>query len=63
MRLFKSFRMVTVSSAVLSVFCAFFGIVISILAGTPVGSTIVAVDVLAFLLCYSIGRATGGLAA
>jgi len=51
MRLFKSFRMVTLFSAALSVVCAFSGILISILAGTPVGSTIVAVDILAFLCC------------
>lgn len=51
MRLFKSFRMVTLFSAGLSVVCAFSGILISILAGTPVGSTIVAVDILAFLCC------------
>ena len=36
MRLCKNFRAVTVCSAVLSVSCAFFGIVISIMAGTPV---------------------------
>ncbi len=51
MRLFKSFKMVTISSAVISVICAFAGIIISILAGTPVGSTIVAVDAAAFGLC------------
>lgn len=55
MRLFGSFKAVTVCSAVLSVFCAFAGILISILAGTPVGSTIVAVDVVAFAICYVIG--------
>ena len=55
MRLFKSFKQVTIFSAVLSVICAFLGIVISILAGTPVGSTIVAVDVLAFFLCLGAG--------
>ncbi|MBR1451045.1 MAG: metal ABC transporter permease, partial [Lachnospiraceae bacterium] len=44
MRLFGSFRAVTIFSATLSVICAFCGIIISILAGTPVGSTIVAVD-------------------
>ena len=59
MRLFKSFRSVTICSAIISVFCAFFGIVISILAGTPVGSTIVAVDVAAFFVCYVIGCFTG----
>ena len=60
MRLFGSFKAVTVCSAVLSVLCAFLGIVISILAGTPVGSTIVAVDVAAFALCYAAGMLKGG---
>lgn len=60
MRLFHSFRAVTIFSAVFSVICAFLGMVISILAGTPVGSTIVAVDVIAFLLCCILGRIIGG---
>ena len=60
MRVFQSFRAVTVCSAVLSVSCAALGILIAILAGTPVGSTIVAVDILAFLLCSAIGRVLGG---
>lgn len=60
MRLFRSFKSVTIFSAVLSVICAFLGIVISILAGTPVGSTIVAVDVVAFFICYITGGITGG---
>lgn len=59
MRLFNSFKRVTVCSAVLSVSCAFSGIIISILAGTPVGSTIVAIDVLAFALCCLIGALRG----
>ena len=60
MRLFQNFRSVTVCSAVLSVSCAALGILISILAGTPVGSTIVAADILAFLVCSALGRARGG---
>ncbi len=56
MRLFKSYRAVTVCSVVLSVFCALAGIIISILAGTPVGSTIVAADVAAFGICWIIGK-------
>ena len=48
MRVFKSFRAVIICSAALSVVCAAGGIIISILAGTPVGSTVVAVDILAF---------------
>lgn len=54
MRLFKSFRSVTVCSAVLSVFCALTGLLVSILAGTPVGSTIVAADIIVFLACCII---------
>ncbi len=56
MRLFKSFLSVTVFVAALSVVCALSGILISILAGTPVGSTIVAVDVAAFALCSLAGK-------
>ena len=54
MRLFKSFRSVTICSAVLSVFCALTGLLVSILAGTPTGSTIVAADIIAFLACCII---------
>ena len=61
MRLFRSFRGVTVCAAVLSVFCALSGIVVSILAGTPVGSTIVAVDAAAFAVCSLIGMLPGGV--
>ena len=61
MRLFRSFRGVTVCAAVLSVFCALLGIVVSILAGTPVGSTIVAVDAAAFAVCSLAGLVKGGV--
>ncbi len=54
MRLFKSFRSVTIFSVCLSVLCTLLGIIIAILASTPVGSTIVAVDLAAFLLCVLI---------
>ncbi len=60
MRIFRSFKSVTIFSAILSVICAFGGMVISILAGTPVGSTIVAVDVAAFAICSLIGLVSGG---
>jgi len=55
MRVYKNFRAVTV----LSVCCATLGILISILAGTPVGSTIVAVDIFAFLIFSGISRLEG----
>ncbi len=59
MRVFRSFRSVTICSAVLSVCCSALGILLSVLAGTPVGSTVVAVDILAFAafsLCGSLLR-------
>ena len=56
MRLFHSFREVTVCSAVLAVVCSAAGILISILMGTPVGSTIVAVQILAFFVSAAAGR-------
>ena len=57
MRLFKNFRAVTICSAIFSVVCALSGIIISILAGTPVGSTIVAIDMLGFAIFFFIGFA------
>ena len=62
MRLFRSFRGVTVCSAILSVTCALLGILISILWSTPVGSTIVAVDIGAFLIFCLIAKVQGGIA-
>ncbi|MCU6748446.1 metal ABC transporter permease [Faecalicatena acetigenes] len=56
MRIFKSFLSVTICSSILSVICALAGILISILAGTPVGSTIVVIDIMAFGITYVIGR-------
>ena len=60
MRVFKSFRSVTVCSAVLSVTCSTLGILISVLSGTPVGSTIVAVDIVVFIIFSIIGIISGG---
>ena len=56
MRLFRSFKGVTVCSAILSVSCALTGMLVSILASTPVGSTIVAVDIAAFLVFSLLAR-------
>lgn len=61
MRLCKSFLSVTVFSAVVSVLCAAIGILISILAGTPVGSTIVAVQIVVFGLCSLTSAIFGGM--
>ena len=59
MRVFRSFLSVTISSAVLSVVCAVLGLLVSIAAGTPVGSTIVAADIAAFLIFSVIGKVRG----
>lgn len=55
MRVFKSFKSVTISSAIISVFCAASGLLISIVAGTPVGPTIVAVDIVVFFIFFLAG--------
>ena len=56
MRVFKSFKAVTLCSVVFSVVCALTGMLISILDGTPVGSTIVAVDIVVFFVFCIIGK-------
>ena len=60
MRLFRSFRSVILCSAVISVFCAAAGIIISILFSTPTGSTIVAADMAVFFLFSLIAFCKGG---
>lgn len=50
MRVFKTFRSVTICSAVISVICAGAGIFSSIMLGTPVGSTIVVADIAVFFI-------------
>lgn len=60
MRVFKSFRAVTVCAVVISVTCSALGLVISILAGTPVGSTIVAAHIGAFGIFTLTGWLLGG---
>ena len=61
MRIFKTFKSVTVCAAVLSVVCSAVGILVSILAGTPVGSTIVVVQIGIFALSFGIGKIAGGI--
>lgn len=56
MRVFKSFRLVTLSSAIISVVCSTTGLIISLLASTPVGPTIVAIDLLVFFIFSIIGK-------
>ncbi|HIZ48552.1 metal ABC transporter permease [uncultured Subdoligranulum sp.] len=60
MRVCRSFLGVTVCAAVFSVFCAAGGIVAAVLAGTPVGATIVAVNMAGFGLFWMAGALRGG---
>lgn len=62
MRVFKSFRSVIISSAIVAVIVAVIGLLVSILAGTPVGSTIVAFHMLAFICLSIAGKLMGGVA-
>ncbi len=56
MKVFKSFKSVTVCSGIIAVSAAVIGMLISIMAGTPVGATIVAVDVAVFAIFSIVGR-------
>lgn len=56
MRVFKSFRAVMASAAVISVLCSVLGILASVIYGTPVGSTIVAANIVVFAAFSLAGR-------
>lgn len=56
MRVISNFKGVIIYAAVISVFCALFGIVLSIVFSTPVGSTIVAANIVMFALNCLLGR-------
>ncbi|MBQ8893632.1 MAG: metal ABC transporter permease [Clostridia bacterium] len=61
MRVFKNFKAVILCSAVISTVAAFLGIVLSMIGkGAPVGSAIVAVNIVVFLIFSLIGRIRGG---
>lgn len=55
MLIFKSFKMVTIFACGISVFCAVTGILIAILEGTPVGPTIVIIEIICFFICRIFG--------
>lgn len=56
MRVMTSFKSVIIYSAILSVFGEVFGIIISIFTSTPLGSTIVTIYILIFIINCIIGR-------
>ena len=55
MRVFKSFKSVTICSGIISALCAFLGIIVSILFSTPVGATIIVTDLVCFLIFFILG--------
>jgi zinc transport system permease protein len=58
MRVFKSFKAVTICAVIVSVVCAALGILISVIADTQVGSTIVAANIAGFVLFCAAGLIT-----
>lgn len=56
MAIFKSFRSVIISSVIFSVICTIIGIVVSLLISTPVGATIVTIDICGFFIFSALGK-------
>lgn len=59
MRVIQNFKGVVIYAAIISVLCALVGIGLSILFSTPVGSTIVAADIVAFFINCLAGKIKG----
>ena len=55
-RIFKSFLSVVIASGVVGVFCAVAGIIASIILSTPIGATVVCINVIVFAVFVIIGR-------
>ena len=56
MRICRTFKRVVILSTIISITCAIVGILSAIVFSTPVGPTIVVCDILAFLICYVVGK-------
>lgn len=63
MRVFKNFKAVVICSACFSIICSLVGMFVSLLEGTPVGPTIVAVDIVGFIIFSIIGLCKEGVKA
>ncbi|MDR2425740.1 MAG: metal ABC transporter permease [Endomicrobium sp.] len=59
MRVFKTFKSVTICSAFTSVICFIAGIICSYLYATPAGASVVIINIVAFILFSFIGFARG----
>lgn len=56
MIIFKSFKRVTVFSCIFSITGTITGLFVSVISGTPVGATIVVIDILIFAICTVISK-------
>lgn len=56
MAIFKSFKSVIISSVIFSVICTIIGLVVSLLLSTPVGATIVTIDICGFFIFSILGK-------
>lgn len=63
MRVCRTFKGVTLCAAAISLTCSLLGILTAIVAGTPVGSTIVVIDLVAFVIFFAIGKLKRGITA
>jgi len=63
MRICKRFKTVILCSAVVSVVCFFIGVVLSYWYSLPTGASVVAVNIVAFLLFSAVNMIKGGLKA
>lgn len=55
MRVCKSFKSVVITSAIVSIVCFFFGIMVSFVFEFPAGASIVLVNIIVFILFYLLG--------
>jgi len=53
-RLFKSYKLVIIFSSIIAVVNSVVGILVSMLWSTPVGATIVAIDIFVYIICWLV---------
>ncbi|MBQ8587991.1 MAG: metal ABC transporter permease [Clostridia bacterium] len=53
MRIFKTFKAVSIFSVAVAVFCFFSGMMISFAFSTPAGATVAAVNIVLFIICFA----------
>ena len=56
MRIFKTFKKVMICSASISVCCAVFGLIVSIVCSTPIGPTVAVANIIVFGIFFAIGK-------